>query len=99
VTLIVGMLARKDAEAVFKDLKPLQARLIVTGFSSETAAPSERLKAAAASAGVAAEEASTLQGAVELALAPDGPAPHVVVWGSLHLVGEALSLDPATWPT
>jgi dihydrofolate synthase/folylpolyglutamate synthase len=34
----------------------------------------------------------------EAALAQDGPAPHVIICGSLYLAGEVLAASPETWP-
>ena len=36
--------------------------------------------------------------ALERALAGPGPAPHVLICGSLHFVGDVLAMTPETWP-
>ncbi|MFV4649116.1 glutamate ligase domain-containing protein, partial [Mycobacterium tuberculosis] len=43
VTIIVGLLQRKDAQGVFDAFRGLDARLIATGFSAELAAKPESL--------------------------------------------------------
>ena len=43
VTLIVGLLKRKDARGVFRAFANLDARIIVTGFQADAAAPAEDL--------------------------------------------------------
>lgn len=97
VTIIVGLLQRKDAQGVFDAFRGLDARLIATGFSAELAAKPESLVAAAP--GLKVEIAPTPPAAVELALAADGPAPHVILCGSLYLAGEVLAMSKDTWPT
>jgi len=97
-TLIVGLLKRKDAQGVFRAFAGLGVRLIVTGFAAESAAPPEALAASAAVEGLAAETAPSVAAALDLALSALGPAPHVVICGSLYLAGEVLGASPETWP-
>ncbi len=101
LTLIVGLLQRKDAAGVFDAFRGLGARLIATGFGSELAAPPESLVAAAP--GLKVEVAPDPTAAVRLALddngAEDGPPPHVILCGSLYMAGEVLALSKDTWPT
>jgi dihydrofolate synthase/folylpolyglutamate synthase len=99
VTLIVGLLARKDARGVFAALKTVQARVLTTGFAAELAADPTALAQAAAAEGVVATPCTDVQAALAEALAAPGPAPHVVICGSLYLAGEVLALAPETWPT
>ncbi len=101
VTVIIGLLQRKDAAGVFDAFRGLGARLIATGFSAELAAPPESLVAAAP--GLPVETAADPLAAVRLALhgsgAEDGPPPHVILCGSLYMAGEVLALSKDTWPT
>ena len=103
VTLIVGLLARKDARGVFEAFAPLTqrigARMICTGFDAEAAADPKALAASAREAGCQAEAAPTVTAALEMALATASASPHVIVCGSLYLAGEVLSMSRATWPT
>jgi dihydrofolate synthase/folylpolyglutamate synthase len=99
VTLIVGMLGRKDASAFFPHFAPLGARVFTTGFESPNATPASDLEAAAAAAGLEATAMDGVEAALEAALAGSGPAPHVVICGSLHFVGDVLAMTPETWPT
>jgi dihydrofolate synthase/folylpolyglutamate synthase len=39
-----------------------------------------------------------VEAAVEQILATP-PAPHIVICGSLHFVGDILAMSPETWPT
>ncbi len=97
VTLIVGLLQRKDAEGVFDAFRTLDARLIATGFTSELAAPPETL--AAAAPGLNVEIAADVEQALDLALTGNGPPPHIIICGSLYLAGEVLAMSRDTWPT
>ena len=97
--LIVGLLARKDAAGVFEALQGVAERVFTTGFTSELAADPHALAAAAGAAGVPATACADVSQALARALAGDGPAPHVIVCGSLYLAGEVLALSPQTWPT
>jgi dihydrofolate synthase/folylpolyglutamate synthase len=38
-----------------------------------------------------------VEAALRLAL-EGGPAPHIVICGSLHFIGDVLALSPETWP-
>ncbi len=101
LTLIVGLLQRKDAVGVFDAFRGLDARLIATGFASDLAAPPEELVAAAP--GLDVEIAQDPTAALTLALnemgAGDSPPPHIILCGSLYMAGEVLAMDPATWPS
>ncbi len=97
VTLIVGMLANKDAEGFFAPFAQLKPRVIGISFEGNAATPG-RIVTAARRAGLNAE---VCEAGVEKALgaALSNGAPHVVICGSLHLAGEVLGLDRETWPT
>ena len=97
-TLIVGLLARKDAQGVFAALAKADVRLLATGFAADLAAEPGALVAAAAERGVQVEPFADVETALAAALAAEGPAPHVVICGSLYLAGEVLALSPETWP-
>jgi len=99
VVLIVGMLGRKDASGFFPHFTPLGPRVFTTLFDSPNATPPENLAAAARSTGLRAESADGVERALTTALAADGPAPHVIICGSLHFVGDVLAMSPETWPT
>jgi dihydrofolate synthase/folylpolyglutamate synthase len=98
VTLIVGMLGRKDAGGFFEALAAQKPRVFTTSFSSPNATPAEDLAAAARAAGLEARAADGVEAALAEALAEDGTAPHVVICGSLHFIGDVLALSPDTWP-
>ncbi|HVN01608.1 MAG TPA: folylpolyglutamate synthase/dihydrofolate synthase family protein [Caulobacteraceae bacterium] len=99
VVLIVGMLGRKDATGFFPHFAPLGPRVFTTAFESPNATPPEDLAAAACAAGLKAESVDGVTAALERALAGPGPAPHVIICGSLHFVGDVLAMSPETWPT
>jgi dihydrofolate synthase/folylpolyglutamate synthase len=99
LALIVGMLGRKDAAGFFPHFSPLEARVFTTAFESPNATPPEDLAAAARGAGLDAEAVDGVEAALERALATPGPAPHVLICGSLHFVGDVLAMSPETWPT
>jgi dihydrofolate synthase/folylpolyglutamate synthase len=98
LALIVGMLGRKDAAGFFPHFSPLEARVFTTAFESPNATPPEDLAAAARGAGLDAEAVDGVEAALERALATPGPAPHVLICGSLHFVGDVLAMTPETWP-
>jgi dihydrofolate synthase/folylpolyglutamate synthase len=98
VSLIVGMLGRKDASGFFAHFARLNPRVFTTGFESPNATPPEDLAAAARGAGLRVDAVDGVTAALERALAHPGPAPHVLICGSLHFVGDALAMSPETWP-
>ena len=98
LTLIVGLLKRKDARGVFRAFAGLDARIIVTGFEADAAAPPEELAEAAQAEGLVVEVSQTVLAAIDLALGGTGVPPHVLICGSLYLAGEVLALSEETWP-
>jgi len=98
VTLIVGMLGRKDATGFFAAFKALAPMVFTTGFHSPSATPADTLAEAARSQGLDAQVADGVEAALARALAVPGPPPHLVICGSLHFIGDVLALDPETWP-
>ena len=98
-TLIVGMLGRKDASGFFAHFAGLSPRVFTTGFESPNATPAEDLAAAATGAGLQATAVEGVEAALDQALDGSGPAPHVIICGSLHFVGDILAMAPETWPT
>jgi dihydrofolate synthase/folylpolyglutamate synthase len=99
LTLIVGMLGRKDAAGFFAPFAALNPHVFTTAFHSPGATPADELATAARSVGLEAEAVDGVQIALERALAVEGSAPHVLICGSLHFVGDVLALSPETWPT
>jgi len=99
VVLIVGMLGRKDASGFFAHFRALDPRVFTTGFESPNATPPQDLAAAAKGAGLTADAVNGVEAGLAKALAGDGPAPHVIICGSLHFVGDVLAMTPETWPT
>jgi dihydrofolate synthase/folylpolyglutamate synthase len=99
VVLIVGMLGRKDARGFFAAFSDLKPRVFATGFHSPSATPAETLVAAARSAGLSTTPASGVEAAVRAALGEGRPAPHIIICGSLHFIGDVLAMSPETWPT
>jgi dihydrofolate synthase/folylpolyglutamate synthase len=98
LALVIGMLGNKDARGVFEALEPLKPRVFTVPSPSEAGASPEGLVIAARLAGVAAEPCGSIMAGLDRALAEDGPAPHVVICGSLYLAGEVLAASPETWP-
>jgi len=97
--IILGLLASKDAAGMLSHLRDLQPfDLIVTDFSAAAAARADSLAALAQAAGLDPRPAASLSEAVALALGRPGPAPVIVVCGSLYLAGELLSTAPGDAP-
>jgi dihydrofolate synthase/folylpolyglutamate synthase len=99
LALIVGLVARKDADGVFEAFSGLGAAVFTTGFASPLAADPQRLAAAARRHGLDATACADVTDALRHALAIPGPSPHVLICGSLYLAGEVLALTRETWPT
>jgi dihydrofolate synthase/folylpolyglutamate synthase len=99
VTLIVGMFGRKDAPNFFPHFSALGPRVFTTTFESPSAAPPDVLAEAATAAGLNATAADSIPDALDRALAEPGLAPHVIICGGLHFVGDVLAMTPETWPT
>jgi len=99
LVLIVGMLGRKDAMGFFRPFADLSPRVLTTAFESSSATPAETLAEAARSAGFRAEPVDGARAALARALEAEGPAPHVLICGSLHFAGDILAASPETWPT
>ena len=98
VTLIAGTLANKDAAGFFAAFVGLNPRVHAIGFDAEAAAPAERTAQAAQAVGLQAIAATDVAEGLRLALQGDGPAPHVLICGSLYLAGEVLAAARETWP-
>lgn len=98
VAIVLGMLANKDAEGVFEALRPLAPlTLVCTGFEAQAASDPMALVETARCCGLEASAAPDVTAAVAEVLA-EAPRSHVLICGSLHLAGEVLAMDPATWP-
>jgi dihydrofolate synthase/folylpolyglutamate synthase len=98
-TVIVGMLGRKDPAGFLEPFVDLAPPVFTTAFDSENAMEADMLAGAARSVGLAGEAAAGVEAALARALEGDGPAPHVLICGSLHFVGDVLAMSPETWPT
>jgi dihydrofolate synthase/folylpolyglutamate synthase len=98
VVFVLGLLARKDIAGIFSALSQTRSRLITVGFQSDLAAAPQALAAQAQALGLPAEACPDVAAGVRLALSGEGPAPHVLICGSLYLAGEVLSLSPETLP-
>lgn len=93
VGLIAGLLADKDHAGFFRALAPAVERAWIVPVSSERAAPTAALAAAARAAGISAEEATlptARRAADEWARAKSGV---VCIAGSLYLAGEVLAAE------
>ncbi len=99
VVMIVGMLGRKDNRGFFEAFRGAAHKVFTTSFESPSATPPEELAASATAVGLDAEVANGVEDALVRALARPGLPPHVLICGSLHFVGDVLSLSPETWPT
>ncbi|PZQ23236.1 MAG: bifunctional folylpolyglutamate synthase/dihydrofolate synthase [Sphingopyxis macrogoltabida] len=90
IDLIVGMLANKDAAGFLHRLAPHVARIVAVPVEGHDHHAPADLTAMAQQAGIAhAQSAPDLSAAVR-ALAADDPARHILIGGSLYLVGDAL---------
>jgi dihydrofolate synthase/folylpolyglutamate synthase len=98
VTLITAMLANKDAAGFYDAFKALNPKVFTVRADAETAASAEALAATAQAAGLDARPCASPEAAIQAALAGDGPAPHLIICGTLYFCGEILAASPETWP-
>ena len=98
VTLVCGLLANKDADGFFAAFAQSRPRIVATGFDAAAAAAPEKLVEIARGFDLDALAVDNVAEGVSTALSHEAAPPHVVICGSLYLAGEALALDPATWP-
>ena len=98
LSLIVGMLQRKDADGFLAPFRDLAPQVFTTAFSAPDAASPHALAERAAELGFSAQPTTDVEAALRLALAEPGPAPHILICGSLHLAGDVLAMSPRTWP-
>ena len=94
--LLLGVLADKDSELMCRELVPLASRVAAVRVSSNRSLAPAALAELCQRANPAAQV--TAHDSVAEALAALAPEPHVVIAGSLYLIGEALErlgLGPA----
>jgi dihydrofolate synthase/folylpolyglutamate synthase len=89
VTLVVGMLANKDAAGVLRLLAPSVARIVAVPTPGHAHHSPNDLAAVAATLGLPATTATSLSDALNRI----GEAGPVLIAGSLYLAGEALRLN------
>lgn len=87
LTLVLGMLANKDAETFLALLAPIAARVIAVPVAGHDHHAPAALAAMAHSLGITGEAAPDLPAALARASAP------VLITGSLYLAGVALALN------
>ncbi len=87
-TLILGILADKNCEAICKTLAPLAQRILLAPVASERTAPTAELAVFCREANPAAEVCQ--HESLGTALAATTGDPFVIITGSLYLAGEAL---------
>jgi len=98
VTLITAMLANKDAAGFYDAFKALNPRVLTVRAETDAAASAEALAGVAGAAGLDATACESPEAAMNLALADNGPAPHLIICGTLYFCGEVLAASPETWP-
>jgi dihydrofolate synthase/folylpolyglutamate synthase len=98
VAFVLGLLARKDVAGIFRALAANRCTVATVGFQSDLAADPQALAAQAQACGLAVQACADVTAGVRLALSGKGPAPHVLICGSLYLAGEVLALSPETLP-
>jgi dihydrofolate synthase/folylpolyglutamate synthase len=93
VTLILGMLANKDAEAVVRILSPSINHVVAIPVPGHAHHAPEALAATAGMCGKSAETAATPADALGLIAAKTGEPQLVLIAGSLYLAGEVLAAN------
>jgi dihydrofolate synthase / folylpolyglutamate synthase len=88
--LVLGLLHGRDPDEMLAALGPSSVRLVVAcPPPSARALPATEIVAAAARAGIAALEASSVEAAVDLAVEAAEPEELILITGSLYVVGAA----------
>lgn len=95
VHLVVGISANKDVDGVAEALRPLTATIIATQARSPRALPAAALAARLRRWFPVVETAPTVAEAVSAARRRADPDDCILVTGSLFVVGELLSREPA----
>ncbi|WP_448664478.1 bifunctional folylpolyglutamate synthase/dihydrofolate synthase [Sphingomonas sp. CJ20] len=94
VTLVLGMLANKDADGLLDPLAPLADRVIAVPVPGHAHHAPEEIAAAAAARGVAVVDIAAGPAEALARIAADsGPAPIVLIAGSLYLAGGVLAAN------
>ncbi|HEX8297243.1 MAG TPA: folylpolyglutamate synthase/dihydrofolate synthase family protein [Chthoniobacteraceae bacterium] len=88
-TLVIGVLADKDARGILAELLPISARVITVPVQNPRSLAPEELRSIAQSLS-AAESAAAGDLAAAIQLAEQAPEP-ILICGSLFLIGEALA--------
>jgi dihydrofolate synthase/folylpolyglutamate synthase len=98
--LISGMINTKDQTGYFRAFKGLARHVYTVPVgNSESGVPNDELALRAAEAGLSAEPVSAVANALMLLRDSwDGPAPRILIGGSLYFAGEVLS-ENGTPPT
>lgn len=92
LALVTGLLSTKDAAGYFGAFAALKPPVVAVTIPGEDAArPAAEVAAAAAEAGLAAEDAESIEAAVARAAALAGPGARVMICGSLYLAGRVLA--------
>lgn len=87
MTVVFGASADKAVEAFLRTLRPLVRRLVVTRSTHPRAADPDTLSSTAASLGLPAEAAETIEDALATALPAPGSDEILLVTGSVFVVG------------
>lgn len=90
--MIAGMLANKDTGGFLKPFAGLAARVYGIDIPGEDCRPAAEVMALALAAGIDAEAAANIDAALAAIKkqAASGPAPDILICGSLYLAGRAL---------
>lgn len=90
-TLVLGIFADKDAPAIYRELAPIAARVVLTNFRGGRVMPAAELAAIIISTTPTTPHAvaASPRDALEIARKNDE---RVLIAGSLHLAGEVLAL-------
>jgi dihydrofolate synthase / folylpolyglutamate synthase len=94
VSLIVGMLAQKDATGFLEHFRGLVRRVVTVPIpNSEAALSPGALAGLAAAAGLDAEPAGDVEGAIRRLQEIEGRPLRILICGSLYLAGHVLALQ------
>jgi dihydrofolate synthase/folylpolyglutamate synthase len=86
--VVFGVMGDKNLDAMLDHLRPITHGVVATAARSDRAVPPAQLAAKVAEHGIPALVADDVGVALDMARAEAGPGGHVLVTGSLYLVGE-----------
>ena len=90
LVLIAGMQENKDAAGYFANFEGIAQCVIAVTASHDSAAPAQKIAAAAQQAGLTAHISDQITDGIRAACAGAQTTPRILICGSLYLAGDVL---------